>query len=263
VLPEGEEIVSGLELAQRLRELSIGFYYYWDWPNGEPDHEWLDKRAAYRRQVRLVVKLNRKGLDTPGLVKKAILRGLESNDPTHQGARLVRNRPDLVHAWLEWSEQQQTKEQPPTRARWLSDYVLVDMCERVNASGQQTIIWYPHRTVCERLTAAQGIAVAYPGKPVPDAPIVALSMRSHSKGLNLQRYTNNIVLTPPSSGAMWEQMLGRTHRFGQEADTVCCTAYSHTPSLAGAIDRARERARYMEKTMQQPQKLLLASWIDC
>ena len=49
---------------------------------------------------------------------------------------------------------------------------------------------------------------------------VVASIKAHGTGRNLQAFCRNLVANPPSDGATWEQLLGRTHRQGQEADEV-------------------------------------------
>ena len=89
------------------------------------------------------------------------------------------------------------------------------------------------------------------------------SIRAHGTGVNLQAYNDSIILTPPSSGAVWEQLLGRMHRQGQEADQVTYTVYQHTEELIEALEKSIENASYIEKSMGQKQKLIYATFAWC
>ena len=268
VLPEGEEVASGLDLAQRLKELALGFYYYWDWPGGQPDRDWLFARSEWHKQVRLLVKLDRPNLDTLGLVTKAVerginLRGAEPRTPAEQrDKRMVLRRPDLAYAYEQWREQGEHKDTPPTKARWLSYYLIDDCFARVRLASAPVLVWYSHDTVAETLANA-GFPVVLAGQPVPELDACGVSRHSHFKGLNLQHYGHNIVLTPSSSGAVHEQLIGRTHRDGQTRDSVGVEIYTHTDRLSEALDKAIERARYAERTTRSPMKLLSAEWSTC
>jgi hypothetical protein len=59
----------------------------------------------------------------------------------------------------------------------------------------------------------------------------------------------------------WEQLIGRTHRQGQLADEVEVYVFAHG-AFADALETARERAKYIENTTGNTQKLLLASWLE-
>ena len=89
---------------------------------------------------------------------------------------------------------------------------------------------------------------------------MALSARAHGTGLNLQKHRESLFLSFPSSGKAAEQIIGRTHRSGQEADEVLATYYAHTAEVRDSVKRAREDAAYIEQTTGSPQKLLYASW---
>ena len=83
-----------------------------------------------------------------------------------------------------------------------------------------------------------------------------MSIKAHGVGKNLQHgWRKQLILEPPSSGTVWEQMLGRTHRPGQEADSVEAHVYCHTAPLAQAIVGARQDADYIEGATGSRQKL--------
>ena len=88
---------------------------------------------------------------------------------------------------------------------------------------------------------------------------VLASVRSHGVGANLQKYCQNLVLSPSPSGATWEQLLGRTHRPGQTADEVETIVYQHTPEVREALEKARANSEYIERSTWQRQKLNFAA----
>jgi hypothetical protein len=125
------------------------------------------------------------------------------------------------------------------------------------------LVWYQDAAVGDALGRA-GLAVYGPGT-APEhhqGAAAALSIRAHGTGRNLQRWARNLVLTPPSAGDGWEQLLGRTHRPGQTADTVRFDVLAHHATIRAAFDTARAEARFIESTMGTSQKLNSATIVD-
>jgi hypothetical protein len=82
-------------------------------------------------------------------------------------------------------------------------------------------------------------------------------------GKNLQtHFSRNVITQFPPNGLIVEQMLGRTHRPGQEADEVIVDWFGGTPETEAAIYKAIEDARYQEETITGRQKLLYCTRID-
>lgn len=235
-LPNGADIADPLRMNAKVRELGQGFYYEWVWPGGIVDKQWLKRRSDIACAVRQYIKRYR-GLDTWGLVTSALAQDPSSFPPF------------LVEAWDLWCEVADRPE-PPVRAVWISEYLLDYVRENI-APGR--IFWYQHRAVGEQL--AEILPTAMSGEDVPPGDCVALSISSHGTGLNLQRFSDNVILCPPSSGAMWEQMLGRTHRAGQ-LDTVRITVNHTLAEYRGSWATAKEQARYIQETTGAAQKLM-------
>ena len=63
----------------------------------------------------------------------------------------------------------------------------------------------------------------------------------------------------PSSGDGCEQLLGRLHRIGQDADEVNTWTYRHVKEFRDGIDKAIEQARFLKATLGSDQKLLVAT----
>ena len=96
----------------------------------------------------------------------------------------------------------------------LSVYVL-DWA-RDTARGP-SIVWVPSPHLGEALAARNGLPWYGPDNDPSGAtaPTIMASARAHGVGKNLQHYARNLVLSPPSSAAVWEQLLGRTPRPGR------------------------------------------------
>ena len=251
--PDGEEeLEDALAIARIARQLSNGFYYHWVWPDGLRDEEWLDARKNWHRAIRQILSHRaRPGLDSPLLVARAAERGeLDAGTSV---------------AWREWCAVK-ARPAPPTEAVWLSDWLVTDACKWA-AETSNGIIWYEHEAIGRAVSEA-GIYPLFAGgvdsenilkcRPVTDPHIVA-SIKAHGTGKNLQAYCNNLVTTPPGNGTRWEQMLGRTHRPGQESDSVNVWVYLHTPTFRATWENALNDAEFVEKTQGSKQKLLQAT----
>jgi hypothetical protein len=249
--PDGEALDSPVEQWRVLRQLSLGFYYRWVWPNG-PDLEWLAARSAWNKAVRQKLDHHsQEGYDSPLLVFNRTAREHAA------GQRLAIHR-----AWEDWCKVKD-RPTPPTEAVWVSDAVLDAVVQAVLHSKDPTLVWYSDDAVATAL-AKRGLQVVGAGKDIPKGKTgtLALSVRSHGTGLNLQAWANNMILTPDQSGLVWEQLLGRTHRPGQEADEVWATVLAHTPAFREALAAAKANAGYIQHTTGQEQKLLLATHLE-
>ena len=246
VHPSGEFMVDDLEAHRVKRQLSLGFWYQWVWPDDQPDDAWLESRRAWGRYVRRELETHaREGYDSPALVYAKVEREYE------QGRRAA------VHmAWRAWSLERH-KAPPPTVARWVSGDVVTAAVPW--AHFYQGIVWYQSAAVASVLRA-HGLTTYEAGDEIPrHRHACAMSIRAHGTGLNLQAWDRALVLEPPSSGSTWEQLLGRLHRQGQEADEVIWEVLAHRPVLRAALRTAREQATYIQGTTGQAQKLLLSS----
>lgn len=258
---DGEEFDSASTRAAKLRELACGFYYRWDWPNGIVDHEWLAARSAWYRFVREILERPKPKLDQPLHVYQACERGQRAA----KGKKVKDGLPVLQSAeFLAW-KLVEGRPQPPTVAVWLSPFLLdtVAARARVLAKDKPTIIWYD-RLALEEPLRYRGIQVYGAGtdSSLATASVIACSVMSQTEGKNLQHYAHNVIMAPSSSGKVWEQKLGRSHRLGQLADEVTVEWCGHTPEMVGAYLSALEDARGTQEREGARQKLLYATRID-
>lgn len=247
--PSGEPLVDDLETVRVKRQLALGFWYQWVWPNGVIDEVWLAARRAWGRYVRRELEANaREGYDSPSLVYA------QCELEHRQGSRKAIHR-----AWAAWSLERH-KPQPPTVARWVN-WTLLE-CAMSWARANDGIVWYQSDAVARELQA-RGLPTYLAGDQVPrHRHACAMSIRAHGTGLNLQAWDRALVLEPPSSGSTWEQLLGRLHRQGQESDEVVWEVLTHLPVFESAMRTARRQAEYIQATSGQRQKLLMSSRLD-
>lgn len=240
------QLESAMRKAEVARQLTQGFYYRWVWPDGTPDRAWLSARSAWAVAVREALQRSRPGLDSPALLARACEAG---EAPTRT----------LAEAWEAWSVER-AKPEPPVETVWVSDYLLADVWRWLHQDSRPRIVWYSHGAIEERLRAV-GLPVYGSGdEPPREAETCAMSIAAHGTGRNLQAWAHQLVICPPSSGAAWEQLLGRTHRAGQTADAVWCAWYGGGV-FDSAMHKAVESARYIAQTQGQRMKLLLATTV--
>ncbi len=241
--PDGEIITEASSLWSHSVELAFGFYYRWIWPDGKVDREWLSARKEWRSFVQSILRGGRSRYDSPLQVANACRRE-DIFSPSFGHWESIKNRVS-----------------PKTEPVWVSEEPLKEVADMVCQSSFNGLVWVHHKTVGQKLQQLTGLpyfgggdngVLSHPGKCI-------VSINAHATGKNLQRFNQNLLVYCPSSGATWEQLISRTHRPGQKEDTVFFRIPQHTPELKNAFIKARQDARYIQKTMGQEQKLGLAT----
>ena len=158
---------------------------------------------------------------------------------------------------------------PITVPVWINDYLVKDAAACVLDKNEDPgIAWYEFSEF-GRAVALMAKVPYYGGGKAASAEIIeetgkraiVASIKAHGTGKNLQyAFSRNLVMNPPSDGACWEQLLGRTHRPGQKKDEVNVWLYRHTSRWARAFDTARMRAAYIQQTTRSQQKLVTAGY---
>ena len=243
-LPNGEYIADALEYMRVARQLSLGFYYVWDWPNGDVDHAWNDARKAWNSACGNYLRYHsREGVDSESLLVKWIMDG--------GGSHKIRT------TYFAWSALKH-RPAPPVKAVWVTKDYIRGVCHWANCQEEPTLIWFSSRAVGEMIKKL-GIPVHHQTDPVPGTTC-ALSIPIHHKGRNYQAWAHNLVVEPSPTGAVWEQLLGRTHRSGQLADTVYATVCQDYWPQCTAMDSAKKQSKYIEDTTGNNQKLCYCDW---
>ena len=118
---------------------------------------------------------------------------------------------------------------PPTRTEWLDHYLAAEAVRwRDSGPHERAILWYASPEVGDDLRR-RGFSVYGRGSDQPRDHVAfpACSIRVHGEGKNLQAWARALVLEPPSSGQVWEQLLGRLHRPGQASYDVRFDVAAH------------------------------------
>jgi hypothetical protein len=237
--PDGWTIADGLGIFQHARELALGLFYRWD---PRPPRDWMEARKTWHKFVRQVLKHSRT-LDSEKQVALA-----------HPDSEELR----------EWRAIRDSFE-PNTVPVWLDDSVLRFCAEW--ARENRGIVWTEHVHFGERLGRDYGFS--YYGRGGLDArgrsiedhpprePMVA-SIQSNSEGRNLQAWSTALITSCPANGKQMEQLLGRLHRDGQQADEVEFDVITTCAEHVGALWQAVSDCRYVQDSTGSPQKLLLA-----
>lgn len=242
--PNGVSYSEAVDIWRVARQLALGFWYRWEPPAPEG---WKDARRDWSAFVRETIRYNRRGLDTELQVW---------NDCARRHVELKGRKTEP--SWLLWRELRDTFKPNPVPT-WLDERWLVDIVKRWLADGDG-LVWIEHTAVGERLSRAIGVPYFGAGERASrdildaDGPAV-VSIAAHHRGKNLQQWNRNLVVAPPSSGKMWEQLVGRTHRVGQRADEVLVDVMLHYVEANDSFRHALDDARYLEDTLGSRQRL--------
>lgn len=266
-LPTKEFCATALEQNRHAKELILGFYYRWLWPDGKVDKEWLKARRLWKRFVRQMTTRSHGGryYDTELQVANGVRQGLlvdEVVDP--QTGTLVK---DVYSKWVAIRDDRKAKwgrPEPPKETRWISEYA-VDFIEtwmstspKVDgARGAGGIVWVESVGLLEKLRerghVCYGAGQNGIMKEKGDRMVVASF--AHSVGKNLQMFSRCLFTSPMTSGKASEQALARLHRPGQSASDVYVDVMLGCRESWWSFFNARRDARYIEQTLGQQQRL--------
>jgi hypothetical protein len=282
--PDGEEFKEATEVVACARQLATGLYLRWRFPRGEPVElieEWFEKRQAWNRELRAQLQSPFVHMDSPKLCENAAVRWYDGGCPVctrgpqqdhWEGCREKHTHPlwqsYTYPAWREIED----KVYHETEAVWLSDWLLHDIVAwALEAPG---IVWVEHPEVGERLARLSGL-VYYGGGDIaakeldakygdgsPRSKVsIICSVKAQSRGKNFQTsFWRSLIVSFPASNSIVEQLVGRTAREGQTASYIEVDYFLHTPELENALEKAKERGKYVHETLGQAQKLVWGTW---
>jgi hypothetical protein len=216
VKPNGEPVTDN-DLASRwriTRTLTSGFWYKWD---PEPPAEWMEARSAWKKFARSVLLSHQPGLESEALVARAASLGKlgdrgqriylawrEIKDTYKVNTVPVWEDMALVNAIEKWVNQN-------TGIVWVND---VPLGQKLQERGLR----YYHRMGLD----SKGNFIDH-ARGTKKGDCIVASIDSNCEGRNLQHWNNNLITSPMPTGSTWNQLLGRTHRPGQEEDEVWAT----------------------------------------
>ncbi len=243
--PDGDPLTSAMEVWRKAREIACGFYYKWD---PAPPEDWMMARKAWHKFVYMVLKGSR-SLFSKKMVAIAIING----------------KLDDMGVYRAWKDIEPTFE-PHSQPVWLSDDVVNYCAGWMQDEGG--IVWSEHKAFGQRLSQVSGVPYYGGGKANRVALInhkkgpVILSIQAHSTGRNLQdRWCKNLLPSPPPNGKKMEQLIGRTHRPGQESDELTVEPMLGVDQVLFGFVQAYRDAHYVQDTTTQVQKLCIARYL--
>ncbi len=286
--PSGDEIEFGFHKWRYLYELTTGYYYNLRWPSVEElqrrqrltaaeAEAYLTEAKIHHEALQDYHKLLRRWLEYSGKPKLDTPLLVASNMAQHGGRDVGM---PLYGAWkaakdLEFDGMPERVSEP----RRICDYKIqhaVAWASEHAEHGRGALIWFHHDTagrwLAEDLKAAGIDALWCPSESVRkganamvlDAAnanrIMVMSMGGHGTGKNLQHFEHQLFLQFPRKADLLEQVIGRTHRNGQQADelvvhTMNTLQFDHLNTAACLID-----ALYIHQTTGSRQKVIYATW---
>lgn len=283
ITPNGDEIQHAIHTHKWMSELSCGFYNELTWPDPEVyaqrkgiefevAFEHLERAQAHHKAQQIYSKELREflmygrppeGIDTPRAVGQAIHQGNSMGFPGK-----------LVSLWHKAHELD--FEGRPER-----DSRAVRICQfKIDAAtnwaqqlpkGQGGIVWYYHNEVGKWLVEAMeklGLPVIHcpagDNDKIRDAnnkdKVLVASIMAHGEGKNLQFMQHQFVLQWPRSARVAQQMLGRTHRTGQQADELIVWRADTTPFDIINFAACLNDAVYQQQTTGVRQKMVFCNY---
>jgi hypothetical protein len=236
----GHDLEGPLEKQAKESELGCDFQHIWDPP---PPEEWRDKRRTFARFVRRKIEESadsRRPLDTELAVKKA-----------------YKNHAAVA----EWLAIEPTFK-PDSLPVWLGGSVVAAAAEW--AEGEPGLIWVQHLPVGEAIAQLTGLPFYQAqGLTAAGASIVRIdptksaivSIASNLRGRNLQAFNRNLIIGCPQSAKYFEQLIGRTHRYGQKRPVL--VEIMLTSGLSRySFDMLLKEAKFVKAVRGKTQKIL-------
>jgi hypothetical protein len=270
--PCGYELTTPLEIWRHEMEMQLGYYYLWDPP---APGEWLAARSRWAKVVRTALASGGR-LDSELQVSQAILR--ETN-PLRVTAYTQDGPVDGREALEAWQAIRPTFVPNPVPT-WIDDTYLRAAAKW--AAQSPGIVWTSHVPFAERLAELTGLpyygaqgkgrqrvgpkdhTLRATGLVIEnekgDRPIIA-SVPSNGEGRNLQMFSRNLVVCPPPTGQIWEQLIGRTHRQGQPEDEVSFEVWLGTRAAYSGMAQVLRDALYIQDSTGNPQRLAFADLV--
>ena len=260
--PDGWPISDPVALWRHARELACGFYYVWE---PRPPAKWLAARKEWCAGVRKLIQKGEGDSElqvAQGIVKGRVRDPLSERKEFVEGAGLVPVGGTVYKNWLEVRD----TFKPNVVPEWIDDGTL-NFCWKWMQT-HNGVVWVEHVAFGERLAEMTGRPFFHrkgedaQGRLIDatmpeEGPIIA-SIASNFEGRNLQAWSENLVVSPPPTGSVWEQLLGREHREGQKADEVSFDVVIGCIQQWSGFQQALADAKYIQDSTGQIQKLLYA-----
>lgn len=285
ITPNGDPIDHRIHTWKWLHELTAGFYNQLTWPSAQEYAERTktsveqaadilgraaEHHAAKSNYHSILAKWLREshtpGMDTPFLVGMEMARNGGDNVPE-----------EVYGAW-DRARQLDFEGRPDrdSTAIRVCDYKVNDACiwaAKELPKGKGGIIWVYHNAIGEWIydyLVHYGInALHCPAGPAHNAAIadpangdkvIVASITAHGEGKNLQHFQHQYVAQWPRPATKAEQMLGRMHRNGQQADELIVRTNMTVAWDDMNFGACLNDALYIQQTTGNRQKLVYAGY---
>lgn len=248
--PDGHPFSEPMDLWRHARDLVCGFYNVWD---PRPPADWMAARREWHRFVRDILGRRFKGIDTPFQVVIAVDSGRIKSKELEEWRKIKDMfRPNSVPVWI--------------------DDTMIEWCGRwLDGQRDPAIVWTDDVPFGTRLSERLGLpyfrrkGLDAKGRHIEhlDRPEhVIASVQSNFEGRNLQHMWHiSLVVSAEPKGSTWHQLIGRTHRTGQEADEVGIHPVVACLEQWEGLRQALRDERFSKDSMTKDSKLLLADWV--
>lgn len=245
--PDGIAFAEPAKLWHYLKCCSAGFWYRYDPP---PPPEWKQARRTWGAFVRDIISHNTHHWDTEGQVTLACVQGKLRSGGVYE----------------EWKKVKPLyKPEEHKRTEWFDDS-FINWCIKW-LEKEKSILFTSFIAVGERLKKETGLPYFHEGGIDPDfgsiedwkgGPCIA-SVDSNKKGRNIQHLWHKAcVVGGLASGPDAEQLIGRLHRPGTEADVVEYTLPYGCFEVFETLHKAREQAKFADNPNH---KLILGDFL--
>jgi len=276
--PDGEELVEATEIAMCARNVASGFYFFWAFPGipctCPPDafiqakrcehcqfiDEWYRRRAAWHKELRERLQSFEVHMDSPMLCSNAAVRAFQ--DPPYDGSLPVWH----AKAWQPWQNICNSVNYVP-KVKWIDEFFAQDAANWTKE--HRGIVWCQSSAFGKKVAELAGVPY-HGGGPQAEALILAekgdrsivASLKSHGTGRDgLQhKFCAQYFPEPPASGDVFQQVLGRLARPGQEADSVESWVAWHASEVRDALRNAVRNAEFTESMTGNHQMILAADF---
>lgn len=253
--PSGDILAGPLDVHRFEQQLENGFYYRFDPP---PPPVWRAARSAWQRAAQDMIRCSRR------IFSEGAARARVQAHPE--------DYPEQAQALQMWLELLPMYDPEAHRVpMWVHDHTIVRALEwSQNDSKGRGLIWVRERELGLELSrrglpyyADKGLEVKTRQYIADARHTCAVSTQSNAEGRDGLQYhfDRNYMLSVPTTGLKFEQLLGRVHRFGFTGDTVYVEIPYATAGKRAALVSAIIDAGITRRAMQVPPKLLSATWV--
>ncbi len=245
--PAGDPFKFAIELYSHAKRMGLGFHYFMDPP---PPPEWRFARSEWYSWAREKLGMMTR-VDQLSQLQDAVLAGEVDDEGRYQ-------------RWLEIAPTYDPDKH--RKVHWVDDQTSIGWAKEWVGDRKQGLIWTPDKAWGELAAARLGIpyfgemGCDKDGNAIEDyaGAFAICSIAACGRGRNLQKWSKNLVVNPPSVGRLWTQLIYRTFRDGQKAAVVEVDVILTSRESYGAVIQAVRDSHFMEEASGGAQALVVA-----